>query len=112
VSIIPRNGHHPASADDLSAIYPVSKRVPQNPEYEVKTLYQTDGRGFGTTTTGMVDEKTGALFATGLYTPGLLRCKSFGHRESEGVVDEPPWTRPNFVMHSSEDSKFTFILCS
>ncbi|KAJ7739762.1 hypothetical protein DFH07DRAFT_926855 [Mycena maculata] len=40
---------------------------------EVDTLFQSDGTGFSSSTTGLRDS-TGALYVTGLYTDGILVC--------------------------------------
>lgn len=60
--------------DDLKAPVPVSSKVSSVASHQVRTLFQSDGAGFGSSTSGLVDSLTGKLFVTGLYEKGLLVC--------------------------------------
>jgi hypothetical protein len=59
---------------DVGAPVPASRKVPRVPGYEMRTLYQSDGRGFSTSSTGLRDSKTGVLYMVGLYQGGLMVC--------------------------------------
>lgn len=41
---------------------------------QVKTLYRSDGVGFGSSSAGLWDQRTQRLFVVGLYQEGLLVC--------------------------------------
>jgi hypothetical protein len=59
---------------DVGAPVPASRKVPRVPDYEMRTLYQSDGRGFSSSSTGLRDSKTGVLYMVGLYQGGLMVC--------------------------------------
>jgi len=59
---------------DVGAPVPASRKVPRVPGYEVRTLYQSDGSGFSSSSTGLRDSKTGVLYMVGLYQGGLMVC--------------------------------------
>jgi len=41
----------------------------------IKTVFQSDGSGFSSASTALRDDKTGALYVTGLYAEeGFLMC--------------------------------------
>ena len=61
---------------DLGAPVPASRKVPRVPGYELRTLYQSDGSEFSSSSTGLRDLKTGALYVVGLYQDGLMVCSS------------------------------------
>ncbi|ORY85504.1 hypothetical protein BCR37DRAFT_240059 [Protomyces lactucae-debilis] len=44
-------------------------------DWDLQTLFQDDGRYFGTSTGGSVDLARGVLIGTGLYETGFLRCE-------------------------------------
>jgi len=60
---------------DAGAPVPASRKVPQAPGYEMRTLYQSDGSAFSTSSTGLRDAETGMLYIVGLYEEGLMICK-------------------------------------
>ena len=59
---------------DVDAPVPASRKVPRVPGYEVRTLYQSDGSEFSSSSTGLRDSKTGVLYVVGLYQDGLMVC--------------------------------------
>ena len=59
---------------DLGAPVPASRKVPRVPGYEMRTLYQSDGSEFSSSSTGLRDSKTGVLYVVGLYQDGLMVC--------------------------------------
>ena len=59
---------------DVDAPVPASRKVPRAPGYEMRTLYQSDGSEFSSSTTGLRDSKTGVLYVVGLYQDGLMVC--------------------------------------
>jgi len=78
VSITPRTKLFNASEaqeEDVEAPYPVSRAAPISRTHEVKTLYQSNGTGFSTSTTGVWDARSGMFYAVGLYQEGILSCQ-------------------------------------
>ena len=59
---------------DVGAPVPASRKVPRAPGYEIRTLYQSDGSEFSSSSTGLRDSKTGVLYVVGLYQDGLMVC--------------------------------------
>jgi len=59
---------------DVDAPVPASRKVPRVPGYEMRTLYQSDGSEFSSSSTGLRDSKTGVLYVVGLYQDGLMVC--------------------------------------
>ncbi|KAJ7593054.1 hypothetical protein C8J56DRAFT_856582 [Mycena floridula] len=61
---------------DFDTIAPVSasQKVPAVKSHEIKTLFQSNGTGFSSSTTGLHDLNTGTLYVPGLYSKGLLVC--------------------------------------
>lgn len=59
---------------DAGVPVPASRKVPRVPGYELRTLYQSDGSEFSSSSTGLRDAKTGILYVTGLYEEGLMVC--------------------------------------
>ena len=59
---------------DVDAPVPASRKVPRVPGYETRTLYQSDGSEFSSSSTGLRDSKTGVLYVVGLYQDGLMVC--------------------------------------
>jgi hypothetical protein len=59
---------------DVGAPVPASRKVPRVPGYEMRTLYQSDGSEFSSSSTGLRDSKTGVLYVVGLYQDGLMVC--------------------------------------
>ena len=53
---------------------PASRKVPLVPGYELRTLYQSDGSAFSSSSTGLRDAETGILYIVGLYEEGLMVC--------------------------------------
>ncbi|KAG7451138.1 arylesterase [Guyanagaster necrorhizus] len=80
LSITPRasesNLTEPPLNYDVMAPIPASSRVPATLSSEVVTLLQSNGVGFSSSTTGLRDSTTGALYVPGLYAEeGLLVCR-------------------------------------
>jgi hypothetical protein len=77
-SISPREqlGDKAALSQEYDTRAPVSAstKVRAVPSHEVETLFQSNGRFFSTSTTGLRDSRTGALYVPGLYEEGLLVC--------------------------------------
>ncbi|KAF8656826.1 hypothetical protein AX16_002374 [Volvariella volvacea WC 439] len=62
--------------EDRNAPVSVHTKVPYSPEYEVKTLLQSNGVGFSSSTTGLRDTKSGILYVSGLYAEdGVIVCR-------------------------------------
>jgi hypothetical protein len=59
---------------DVGVPVPASRKVPRVPGYELRTLYQSDGSEFSSSSTGLRDSKTGVLYVVGLYEEGLMVC--------------------------------------
>ena len=59
---------------DVGVPVPASRKVPRVPGYEMRTLYQSDGSEFSSSSTGLRDSKTGVLYVVGLYQDGLMVC--------------------------------------
>jgi hypothetical protein len=59
---------------DVGAPVPASRKVPRVAGYEMRTLYQSDGSEFSSSSTGLRDSKTGVLYVVGLYSDGLMVC--------------------------------------
>ncbi|KAH9959634.1 hypothetical protein BC827DRAFT_1268692 [Russula dissimulans] len=59
---------------DVGVPVPASRKVPQVPGYELRTLYQSDGSEFSSSSTALRDAKTGVLYVVGLYADGLMVC--------------------------------------
>jgi hypothetical protein len=59
---------------DVGVPVPASRKVPRVPGYEMRTLYQSDGSRFSSSSTGLRDSKTGVLYMVGLYQGGLMVC--------------------------------------
>ena len=77
VSITPTGAEHgqdDAGVWDVGVPVPASRKVPRVPGYELRTLYQSDGSEFSSSSTGLRDSKTGVLYVVGLYEEGLMVC--------------------------------------
>jgi len=59
---------------DAKAPYSVYERVSPRPNYKLTTIYQSDGRHYSASTTGISHGND--FFVAGLYADGLLHCKS------------------------------------
>ena len=59
---------------DMGVPVPASRKVPRVPGYELRTLYQSDGSEFSSSSTGLRDAETGVLYVVGLYEEGLMVC--------------------------------------
>ncbi|KAI9512023.1 hypothetical protein F5148DRAFT_1165697 [Russula earlei] len=59
---------------DLGVPVPASRKVPRAPGYELRTLYQSDGSEFSSSSTALRDARTGVLYVVGLYADGLMVC--------------------------------------
>ncbi|KAG6330029.1 hypothetical protein ID866_9060 [Astraeus odoratus] len=59
---------------DQRAPLSASSIAPAALTHEVETLFQSDGTVFGTSTTTLVDVRTGTLYMSGLYEEGMLIC--------------------------------------
>ncbi|RDB25970.1 Serum paraoxonase/arylesterase 1 [Hypsizygus marmoreus] len=61
---------------DRDAPVSAKGKVKSVPGFAVKTLFQSDGVGFSSSSTGLKDPVTGALYVTGLYAEeGVLVCR-------------------------------------
>ena len=67
-------GQDDAGVWDVGVPVPASRKVPRVPGYELRTLYQSDGSEFSSSSTGLRDSKTGVLYMVGLYEEGLMVC--------------------------------------
>ena len=79
VSITPtiagaESGKVEGAAWDVGVPVPASRKVPQAPGYEMRTLYQSDGSAFSSSSTGLRDAETGILYVVGLYEEGVMVC--------------------------------------
>ncbi|KAH9002881.1 hypothetical protein EDB86DRAFT_3062942 [Lactarius hatsudake] len=78
VSITPENGAEHGKAEgaawEAGVPVPASRKVPRVPGYELRTLYQSDGSAFSSSSTGLRDAETGVLYIVGLYAEGLMVC--------------------------------------
>ncbi|RXW24268.1 hypothetical protein EST38_g1572 [Candolleomyces aberdarensis] len=82
VSIIPSTGHDQRSFDTQAAVS-ASQFVSAGPGYTLKTLFQSNGEleegGFASSTTGIRDPDTGAIYVAGLYAEkGVMECRPKG----------------------------------
>lgn len=59
---------------DTQAPISSSAKIPAIATHEIETLYQSNGKGFSSSSTGLRDSTTGVLYVTGLYEEGLLVC--------------------------------------
>jgi hypothetical protein len=64
----------PPKEYDSRAPVSASSRVAAVDSREVETMFQSNGKFFSTSTTGLRDSRTGALYVPGLYEEGLLVC--------------------------------------
>ncbi|KAI9461722.1 hypothetical protein BJY52DRAFT_196074 [Lactarius psammicola] len=76
VSITAESGaeHGKEGAWEAGVPVPASRKVPRFPGYELRTLYQSDGSAFSSSSTGLRDAETGVLYIVGLYEEGLMVC--------------------------------------
>ncbi|KZS92653.1 calcium-dependent phosphotriesterase [Sistotremastrum niveocremeum HHB9708] len=68
------NGTIYGALDDSKTPFPMASRMSQPETHIVRTLYQSDGSAFSSTSTGLIDSTTGTMYVTGLYEHGLLVC--------------------------------------
>lgn len=68
------SGAEGEGAWDVGVPVPASRKVPRAPGYELRTLYQSDGSAFSSSSTGLRDAETGVLYIVGLYEEGLMVC--------------------------------------
>jgi hypothetical protein len=59
---------------DVGVPVPASRKVPRVPGYELRTLYQSDGSAFSSSSAALRDAETGVLYIVGLYEEGLMVC--------------------------------------
>jgi len=64
----------PSKQYDLRAPVSASERATAVANHEVETVFQSDGRAFSSSSTGLRDGLTGAVYVVGLYEEGLLVC--------------------------------------
>jgi hypothetical protein len=74
VSISPRKAGAFSKEYDTRAPVSASAKAPAVPSHEVETLFQSNGKFFSTSATGLRDSRTGVLYVSGLYEEGLLVC--------------------------------------
>ncbi|KAK7454649.1 hypothetical protein VKT23_011403 [Stygiomarasmius scandens] len=61
---------------DSSVPLPAHQKVPPPKNYEIQTLFQSNGNFFSSSSTGLRDLKAGKLYVAGLYADeGVLVCK-------------------------------------
>ncbi|KAG8912738.1 hypothetical protein FRC01_004926 [Tulasnella sp. 417] len=61
---------------DQGAPVPSHLRAAVHPEWEVRSIWQSDGSRYSASATGFVDREGGKVFVAGLYEPrGLLQCE-------------------------------------
>ncbi|KAG6872676.1 hypothetical protein C0995_007785, partial [Termitomyces sp. Mi166 len=71
-----KEGTQPKVYFDRNAPISTMGKVPPVAGREVTTLFQSDGSGFSSSSTGLKDPKTGALYVTGLYAEdGAIVCR-------------------------------------
>lgn len=79
VSISPRESKldsAPAQDEDAEAAVSVYTKVLPHSAYTIKTIFQSNGVGFSSSSTGLYDTHSGALYVTGLYAdPGVIVCR-------------------------------------
>ncbi|KAF8510771.1 hypothetical protein JB92DRAFT_422660 [Gautieria morchelliformis] len=63
-----------AIREDIDAPHPACNRAPISLSHEVRTLYQSNGSGFSTSSSGLWDTLSNTFFAVGLYQAGVLTC--------------------------------------
>jgi hypothetical protein len=59
---------------DVGVPVPASRKVPRVPGYKMRTLYQSNGSAFSSSSTGLRDSVTGMLYVVGLYQGGMMVC--------------------------------------
>lgn len=69
-----RNSYSKMTGYDFRAPLSASAIAPASLTDDVETIFQSDGSVYGTSTTGLVDSRTGTFYLTGLYEDGLLVC--------------------------------------
>jgi hypothetical protein len=62
------------SAKEEIAPYSAYNRASASKGHTMRTLYQSDGSHFQSSSTGTLDTSTNTLFVTGLYEEGILVC--------------------------------------
>jgi hypothetical protein len=77
VSLAPRpqGSGPPPKKFDLKTPVSASSRVSASETHDLQTLFQSNGAGFGTSSTGLRDSTSGTIYVTGLYEDGLLVCR-------------------------------------
>lgn len=71
-----KNLREEEDAFDTQAVLSAARKVRLGKEWEMTTLFQSNGSGFDSSSTGMVDPHSGLLFITGLYAEnGMLVCR-------------------------------------
>jgi len=58
-----------------SAAQPSSYESWTSANLTIRTIYQSDGTGFSTSSTALSDKTFGKVFITGLYAEGILECQ-------------------------------------
>jgi len=71
----PGSGGSGAKGAGEKAPYSAYERADMPDGYEMRTLYQSDGSHFQSSTTGAWDAASKTLYVTGLYQEGLLICQ-------------------------------------
>ncbi|KAI6033325.1 hypothetical protein EDC04DRAFT_2897954 [Pisolithus marmoratus] len=69
-----KDPHSKTTGHDSRAPLSASVIAPASSTDEVETIFQSDGSVYGTSTTGLIDTRTGTFYLTGLYEDGLLVC--------------------------------------
>ncbi|KAI6033328.1 hypothetical protein EDC04DRAFT_2215327 [Pisolithus marmoratus] len=69
-----KDSHSKKMGYDSRAPLSASVIAPASSTDEVETIFQSDGSVYGTSSTGLIDTRTGTFYLTGLYEDGLLVC--------------------------------------
>lgn len=79
VSITPRKDAASIAQNDVAAPVSVGTKVPAVQSHQVETLFQSNGIGFSSSSTGLRDSLSGVLYVSGLYAEeGVMVCKPSG----------------------------------
>jgi hypothetical protein len=65
----------PSKQYDLDAPVSASDRVQAVTSHDVETVFQSNGEGFSSSSTGLRDKLTGTTYVVGLYEDGMLACR-------------------------------------
>ncbi|KAI6003381.1 hypothetical protein EDC04DRAFT_3146955 [Pisolithus marmoratus] len=69
-----KDSHSKTTGYDFRAPLSASAIAPASSTDEVETIFQSDGSVYGTSSTGLIDTRTGTFYLTSLFEDGLLVC--------------------------------------